>query len=123
MKRTFTVSILGCGNNVVDNQVEVNNSAVTVLDVEGKEIPFANVTCEALPVFNRDNAIFKAKIPAMGYTVYYFEPTGDFNRVDINKPMPAPYEIKTLLIKTAKRKKCFSRNIRIDRADSSINFI
>ena len=64
MKRTFTVSILGCGNNVVDNQVEVNNSAVTVRDVEGKEIPFANVTCEALPVFNRDNAIFKAKIPA-----------------------------------------------------------
>ena len=73
----------------VEELVEINNSAVRVRDAEGKEIPFANVTCEALPVFNRDNAIFRAKIPAMGYTVYYFEPTGEFNHVDINKPMPA----------------------------------
>lgn len=72
----------------VEEVVEINNSAVTVRDADGKELPFANVTCEALPVFNRDNAIFKAKIPAMGYKTYYFEPTGEFNRVDINKPMP-----------------------------------
>ena len=73
----------------VEELVEINNSAVKVRDAAGKEIPFANVTCEALPVFNRDNAIFRAKIPAMGYTVYYFEPTGEFNHVDLNKPMPS----------------------------------
>ena len=72
----------------VEEIVEINNSAVAVRDADGKEIPFANVTCEALSVFNRDNAIFKAKIPAMGYTVYYFEPTGAFNHVDLSKPMP-----------------------------------
>jgi alpha-mannosidase len=73
----------------VEEVVEINNSALSVRAVDGKEVPFANVTCEALPVFNRDNAIFKAKVPAMGYAVYYFEPTGEFNRVDLNKPFPA----------------------------------
>ena len=73
----------------VEEVVEINNSALSVRAVDGKEVSFANVTCEALPVFNRDNAIFKAKVPAMGYAVYYFEPTGEFNRVDLNKPFPA----------------------------------
>ncbi len=73
----------------VEELVEINNSALSVKDGEGKDVPFVNVTGEALPVFNRDNALFRAKVPALGYATYYFEPTGRFNRVDREKPMPA----------------------------------
>ena len=43
-------------------------------------MPFVNVPSEPAPVFDRDNAIFTAKVPAMGYAVYYYTQAVNFNR-------------------------------------------
>ena len=63
----------------VEEVVEINANASCVRDVNGVEIPFTNVVSEAMPVFERDNAVFKAKIPALGYAVYYYTPSVEFN--------------------------------------------
>ena len=63
----------------VEEVVEINANATCIRDVNGKEIPFTNVVSEAMPVFERDNAIFKAKIPALGYAVYYYTADIEFN--------------------------------------------
>lgn len=63
----------------VEERVTINNHASSVKDQYGNEVPFVNTISEALPVFERDNAVFHAKIPALGYAVYYFEPSNEFN--------------------------------------------
>lgn len=63
----------------VEQFVEINNHVLSVCDVEGNPVPFINAVSEAQPVFERDNAIFKAKAPALGYAVYYYQPSGEFN--------------------------------------------
>lgn len=65
----------------VEETVMVNNHATAIKDSNGEELPFANVVSEALTVFERDNAIFRAKIPALGYAVYYYTPSEEFNKV------------------------------------------
>ena len=64
----------------VEETVMINNHANAVYDKDGNPVPFINAVSEAMPVFERDNATFRAKIPALGYAVYYFEPSGDFNK-------------------------------------------
>lgn len=64
----------------VEEVVEINTNISKLRDVNGNEVPFLNVPSEPQPVFERDNAIFKAKIPAFGYTVYYYETEQYFNR-------------------------------------------
>ncbi len=66
----------------VEALIEINAHAKEVRDPDGKEIPFTNAVSEAMPVFGRDNAIFKAKVPALGYAVYYYQPSAGFNVVD-----------------------------------------
>lgn len=70
----------------VEDVIEINAKATAVYDVNGNEVPCALVVSEAEPVFNRENTIFKAKVPAFGYTVYYFKPYGNFNLVEKEKP-------------------------------------
>ena len=65
----------------IEETIMVNNHVKSIKDVNGKDVPFANAVSEALTVFERDNAIFRAKIPALGYAVYYYEPTDAFNKV------------------------------------------
>lgn len=65
----------------VEETVSVNNHVLSVKDENGAEIPFINAISEALPVFERDNATFRVRVPALGYAVYYYEPSGDFNKV------------------------------------------
>ena len=69
--------------------VEINQKATAVYDWNGHEVAFENVVSEAQPVFDRENAIFKAKIPALGYAVYYYRPYANFNKVEFNKPAAA----------------------------------
>lgn len=64
----------------VEEVLELNANISKLRDVNGNEVPFLNVPSEPQPVFERDNAIFKAKIPAFGYTVYYYETEERFNR-------------------------------------------
>ena len=63
----------------VEETVEINNNATAIKDVDGNDVPFVNLPSEAQPVFERDNAVFKAKVPALGYAVYYYTPSVDFN--------------------------------------------
>ena len=63
----------------VEETVAINNHVLSVRDANGQEIPFINAVSEALPVFERDNATFRVKIPALGYAVYYYEPSNEFN--------------------------------------------
>ncbi len=65
----------------VEETVSVNNHALSVKDSKGQDVPFVNAVCEALPVFERDNAAFRVKIPALGYAVYYYVPSGEMNKV------------------------------------------
>ena len=65
----------------VEETVMVNNHVTSIKDSNGNPLPFTNAVSEALPVFERDNAIFRAKIPALGYAVYYYEPSDEFNKV------------------------------------------
>lgn len=65
----------------VEEVVELNQNAASLKDTDGNEVPFVNVPSEPAPVFERDNAIFKAKVPAMGYTVYYYTPSAYFNAI------------------------------------------
>ena len=64
----------------VEEVVEINANALSVKDVNGNDVPFVNVPSEPQPVFERDNAIFKAKVPAMGYATYYYTSGVNFNR-------------------------------------------
>ncbi len=64
----------------VEEVVEINANAASVKDMYGNDVPFVNVPSEPQPVFDRDNAIFKAKVPAMGYAVYYYVSAVNFNR-------------------------------------------
>lgn len=63
----------------VEEVIEINNNALKIKDVNGNDVPFVNAPSEAQPVFERDNAVFKAKVPALGYAVYYYTPSVDFN--------------------------------------------
>ena len=65
----------------VEEVIEINANAVSVKDVDGNDVPFVNVPSEPAPVFERDNAIFKAKVPAMGYAVYYYTSEIEFNKI------------------------------------------
>ena len=64
----------------VEEVVEINANVSAVKDRAGNDVPFVNVPSEPQPVFDRDNAIFKAKVPAMGYAVYYYTSKVNFNR-------------------------------------------
>jgi len=63
----------------VEETVTINNHAVAVKDGEGNDIPFINAVSEAQPVFERDNATFRVKVPALGYAVYYYVPSNEIN--------------------------------------------
>ena len=65
----------------VEEVIEINQNATSVKDVNGNDVPFVNVPSESAPVFERDNAIFKAKVPAMGYAVYYYTTAINFNQI------------------------------------------
>lgn len=65
----------------VEEVIEINANAASLKDVNGNDVPFVNVPSEPAPVFERDNAIFKAKVPAMGYAVYYYQPSVYFNQI------------------------------------------
>ncbi|MBQ8374833.1 MAG: alpha-mannosidase [Clostridia bacterium] len=56
----------------VEETVEINNSATSIKDAQGNAVPFVNIPSEANYVYGRDNAIFRAKIPALGYSIYYY---------------------------------------------------
>ncbi|MBE7080759.1 MAG: alpha-mannosidase [Clostridiales bacterium] len=64
----------------VEEVIEINHNASSLKDAEGNDVPFINVPSEPAPVFDRDNAIFTAKVPAMGYAVYYYTQSVYFNR-------------------------------------------
>ena len=64
----------------VEETVSVNNHALSVKDANGNDVPFINAVSEALPVFERDNATFRVKLPALGYAVYYYQPSDEFNK-------------------------------------------
>ena len=72
----------------VEEVVEVNANVSSVKDANGNDVPFTNVPSEAMPVFERDNGIFKAKVPAFGYAVYYYEPSVYFNRPNTDGDYP-----------------------------------
>lgn len=74
----------------VEEVLEINAKATSICDQDGNAVPFALITSEPEPVFNRENTIFKAKVPALGYATYYYKPYGRFNLVERDKP---PVEI------------------------------
>jgi alpha-mannosidase len=45
----------------VEETVMVNNHVSCIKDASGNDLPFANAVSEALTVFERDNAIFRAR--------------------------------------------------------------
>ena len=63
----------------VEEVIVINNHVRSVKDSQGNPIPFINAVSEAQPVFERDNATFRVQVPALGYAVYYYEPTDEFN--------------------------------------------
>lgn len=63
----------------VEETVSINNHVLSVKDEKGEEIPFVNAVSEALSVFERDNATFRVRVPALGYAVYYYEPSNEIN--------------------------------------------
>ena len=64
----------------VEETIMVNNHVTAIKDLNGNALPFENVISEALTVFERDNAIFRANVPALGYAVYYYQPSDAFNK-------------------------------------------
>lgn len=54
-----------------DQLVQVNRQFSRVLDWEGKEIPSQPVHSTTLECFWRQDTLFKAHVPALGYAVYY----------------------------------------------------
>ena len=56
----------------VEETVEINKNASSIRDKDGNEVPFINAVSQAQAVWNRNNGVFRAKIPALGYSVYYY---------------------------------------------------
>ena len=65
----------------IEEVVEINNHVLEIYDKDGNAVPFVNAVSEAMPVFQRDNAIFTAKVPALGYSVYYYKASANFNKI------------------------------------------
>ena len=61
----------------VDSVVSVNQQHAGVRDAQGNEVPSQIITSGAAPCSGRGNTAFRARIPALGYAVYYLhdEPT------------------------------------------------
>ena len=64
----------------VEETITINNYAEAVKDAEGNDVPFVNTVSETMPVFARDNATFRVKLPAFGYAVYYYQCSQAFNQ-------------------------------------------
>ena len=56
----------------VEQTIEINKNVSMIRDFEGNEVSFINAVSEAQAVWDRHNAHFRAKIPALGYSVYYY---------------------------------------------------
>ena len=56
----------------VEQTVEINKNASSIRDKDGNVVPFINAVSQAQAVWDRNNAVFRAKIPALGYAVYYY---------------------------------------------------
>lgn len=56
----------------VEETIEINKNVSMIRDMEGNAVPFINAVSEAQAVWDRNNAHFRAKIPALGYSVYYY---------------------------------------------------
>lgn len=65
-----------------DNEclVKINKQLSSILSPEGEEIPIQYVHSAAYLTYGKSDTLFKARVPAMGYTVYYVKdtPTSSF---------------------------------------------
>ena len=57
----------------VDGLVQVNKQAHRVFDCEGNEVPSQLVHSTTLECYWRQDTLFKAHVPALGYAVYYLK--------------------------------------------------
>ena len=99
----------------VEEVLEINAKATSICDQDGNAVPFALITSEPEPVFNRENTIFKAKVPAFGYATYYYKPYGRFNLVERDKPPVEILEKDNLTLENEKLRVEFDSEGRISR--------
>ncbi len=73
---------------VVEDTVQVNMQCSAVRDADGKLIPSQVVHSTTLECYWRQDTVFRAKVPALGYAVYYL------TREETDKPyyLVTPYE-------------------------------
>ena len=57
----------------VEQLVLVNKEKLHVYDAAGNEVPSQRVHSTTLECYCRDDILFKAKVPALGYAVYYID--------------------------------------------------
>ncbi|MBQ8407812.1 MAG: alpha-mannosidase [Clostridia bacterium] len=61
----------------VEECIQVNKQVYGVTDADGTVIPHQLVRSSTKECYNRDDTLFKVKVPALGYTVYYLKESAD----------------------------------------------
>jgi len=57
----------------IEEVVQINQTGAGITDTDGNDLPSQNVLSTTLECRLRDDIAFKAKVPAMGYAVYYLK--------------------------------------------------
>lgn len=65
----------------VEELVQINKQTNRITDADGSDCPIQHVQSQVHVCYARADTIFRAKIPAMGYTTYYFKDTTEVSPV------------------------------------------
>ncbi len=81
----------------VSTTVQLNQQNTSVVDVNGNKVPIQYVRSKTAACYERNDVLVNVSVPALGYTIYYTKPTGQWdpaiNNNEKNEKINA--EIKT----------------------------
>nr|MBQ4319739.1 alpha-mannosidase [Clostridia bacterium] len=60
----------------VEEVVQINKTGAGIVDADGNSVPSQNVLSSTLECYWREDIAFKAKVPALGWSVYYLKEGG-----------------------------------------------
>lgn len=88
----------------VNTLVQLNQQNTGVVDANGNKIPMQYVRSKTAACYERNDVLVPVSVPALGYTVYYTKPTGQWdpaiNDNEENKNLNAEIEIVPVKLST-----------------------
>lgn len=88
----------------VNTTVQLNQQNTSVVDVNGNKVPMQYVRSKTAACYERNDVLVNVSVPALGYTVYYTKPTGQWdpaiNNNEKNEKLIAEIEAPSVWLTT-----------------------